>query len=54
MRLHLADPFPEYEEKEHDSGEVEPVLIAADIYGRAVPSQQMPSHTTSGPSGSPG
>lgn len=36
MRLHLAEPFPPSVDKGHDYGEVEPVLIDADIYGWAL------------------
>lgn len=36
MRLHLAEPFPATVEKGLDYGEVEPVLIGADIYGWAI------------------
>lgn len=35
MRLHLAERFPESVEKGLDYGEVEPVLIGADICGWA-------------------
>lgn len=33
---HLAEPFPEQMTKGIDYGEVDPVMIAADIYGYAV------------------
>lgn len=35
MRLHLAEPFPESVEKGLDYGEVDAVLIGADVYGWA-------------------
>lgn len=35
LRLHLAAPFPESVEKGTDYGEVDPVMIDADIYGWA-------------------
>ena len=35
MRAHLADPFPESVEKGEDYGEVDAVMIGADIYGWA-------------------
>ncbi len=35
MRLHLADPFPDSVEKGLDYGEVDAVMIGADIYGWA-------------------
>lgn len=35
MRLHLADSFPESVEKGLDYGEVDAVMIGADIYGWA-------------------
>lgn len=35
MRLHLADPFPQSVEKGLDYGEVDAVLVGADIYGWA-------------------
>lgn len=35
MRLHMAEPFPDSVEKGLDYGEVDAVLIAADIYGWA-------------------
>lgn len=36
LRWHQADPFPVSVEKGRDYGEVEPVMIAADIYGWAL------------------
>jgi hypothetical protein len=36
MRLHLTDPFPESVHTGVDYGDVEPVLIGADIYGWAL------------------
>lgn len=35
MRLHLAEPFPDSVVRGLDYGEVDPVLIGADIYGWA-------------------
>jgi hypothetical protein len=35
MRLHWAEPFPDSVEKGRDYGEVDPVMIGADIYGWA-------------------
>lgn len=35
MRLHLTEPFPESVKKGHDYGEVDAVMIGADIYGWA-------------------
>jgi hypothetical protein len=35
MRLHMAEPFPDSVEKGLDYGEVDPVMIGADIYGWA-------------------
>jgi hypothetical protein len=35
MRLHMAEPFPESVEKGLDYGEVDAVMIGADIYGWA-------------------
>jgi hypothetical protein len=35
MRLHMADPFPDSVEKGLDYGEVDAVMIGADIYGWA-------------------
>jgi hypothetical protein len=35
MRLHMAEPFPESLEKGLDYGEVDAVMIGADIYGWA-------------------
>lgn len=35
MRLHLAEPFPGSVEKGQDYGEVDAVMIGADIYGWA-------------------
>jgi hypothetical protein len=35
MRLHLAEPFPSAVEKGLDYGEVDAVMIGADIYGWA-------------------
>ena len=41
MRLHMAEPFPDSVEKGLDYGEVDAVMIGADIYGWA-------SHLVSG------
>jgi hypothetical protein len=35
MRLHMAEPFPDSVEKGLDYGEVDAVMIGADIYGWA-------------------
>ena len=35
MRLHMADPFPDSVQKGLDYGEVDAVMIGADIYGWA-------------------
>ena len=35
MRLHMAEPFPESVEKGLDYGDVDAVMIGADIYGWA-------------------
>ena len=35
MRLHMAEPFPESVEKGLDYGEVDAVMIGADVYGWA-------------------
>ena len=35
MRRHLAEPFPETVEKGLDYGEVDAVMIGADVYGWA-------------------
>ncbi|MEQ7010129.1 hypothetical protein ABN028_28515 [Actinopolymorpha sp. B17G11] len=35
MRLHMAEPFPDAVEKGTDYGEVDAVMIGADIYGWA-------------------
>lgn len=35
MHLHMADPFPDSVEKGLDYGEVDAVMIGADIYGWA-------------------
>jgi hypothetical protein len=36
MRLHMAEPFPNSVEKGLDYGEVDAVMIGADIYGWAI------------------
>jgi hypothetical protein len=36
LRRHMAEPFPESVAKGEDYGEVEPVMIGADIYGWAL------------------
>ncbi|MCG6566892.1 hypothetical protein [Tessaracoccus sp. ZS01] len=36
MRQHLAEPFPDSVEKGLDYGEVDAVMIGADIYGWAI------------------
>lgn len=36
LRKHLAEPFPDSIEKGRDYGQVEPVLIGADVYGWAL------------------
>ena len=36
MRAHLAEPFPDSVEKGEDYGEVDAVMIGADIYGWAL------------------
>ena len=42
LRLHLADPFPESVEKGRDYGEVDAVMIDADIYDRATRAGSLP------------
>jgi hypothetical protein len=42
MRLHLAEPFPESVAKALDYGEVDAVMIGADIYGWASRAGSLP------------
>ena len=41
MRLHMNDPFPDSIDKGIDYGEIDPVMIDADIYGWASRAAQL-------------
>lgn len=44
LRAHLADPFPESVVKGKDYGEVDAVMIGADIYGWASQGESLDAH----------
>ena len=49
MRLHMAGPFPDSVEKGLDYGEVDAVMIGADIYGWATRAGSLDSPMRSAP-----